>query len=140
MADDSPLTNEEFAVLRAAGYEMTGEDGHPDGTVYLYFQRGEMEHRYTRAGWRVFIAGLNKPPIPTLDAAAAAMTLDAVKDAVNAVQAVFEENIGLKKALERAHAVVRAARCYNLRPYGVENGALRAQLDEALAAHDEDEI
>lgn len=60
--NDTPLTGIELSALRAAGYELAGVDGDPDGTVYVVFSHGDQEVRSTPAEWRQVIAGLNKPP------------------------------------------------------------------------------
>lgn len=60
---DTPLTDEELAILRAAGYELAGVDGDPDGTVYVVFYQGDREVRSTPAEWWLVIADLNRPPI-----------------------------------------------------------------------------
>lgn len=98
--NDTPLTQDEFAILRVNGYTPAGGGIDDDGRAFIKLKKNGVVFRRTRAEWRAIIAGLDKPPIPPLDAAAAKMTLDAVKEAVNAVQAVFEENIGLKRDLD----------------------------------------
>lgn len=51
----------------------------------------------------------------------------------------FEKQVTrLKRELFFAEDVIRAARSYNARPYGIENGTLRARLDAAIAEYDKE--
>lgn len=63
MSNDTPLTDEELSILRAAGYEPAGGGNiNGDGVVYLRFRKDDEIVSSTRADWRLVIADLNAPP------------------------------------------------------------------------------
>lgn len=64
MSNDTELTNEELAILRAHGYEPAGGDRDGDDMIWLMFCRkkdGKIV-RSTHAEWRLTIAGFQRPP------------------------------------------------------------------------------
>lgn len=61
--DDIALSNDEFAVLRSAGYTPAGGGNiNGDGVIWLKFCNGDRQYTDTRAEWRRIIAELAKPP------------------------------------------------------------------------------
>lgn len=61
--DDKPLTDEEIAVLRAAGWRVAGGGNiNGDGVIRLRFRKDGKIATSTRAEWRAIIADLSRPP------------------------------------------------------------------------------
>lgn len=59
VTDDTPLTDQELAALRSAGYEPAGGGNiKGDGVTYLRFRKDGEIRTGTRAQWRAVIAGL----------------------------------------------------------------------------------